>query len=144
MLALHVIDRLKERVAAFSGRVEGVASLVQLIQQNQLPGVTPAARVMASALQGGQPDSSAGLFRQSFDQTVTVYLVFRNVQGTGGNELDRFDDVLWAVIHALCGWAPEETVGVFRLLRGQVVNMTAGTLLYQIDFAIGDQLRIQT
>jgi hypothetical protein len=141
-LAEHVIQRLKEEVPQLAGRVEGAAHLAQLMAANQLPQHTPAANVIATGLAGGTADASTGLFRQAFDQTVTVYLTFRNVQGAGGNALDLFDDVKWAVIVALCGWAPNDTVGVFRLVRGQVVNMATGTLLYQIDIALGDQLRI--
>lgn len=142
MLADDVIQRLQERVPQLSNRVEGAAHLAQLMAQNQLPQHTPAANVIATGLAGGAADAATGLFRQSYDETVTVYLTFRNVQGTGGNALDLFDEVKWTVIEALCGWGPETAVGVFRLVRGQVVNMTTGTLLYQIDFAIGDQLRI--
>jgi hypothetical protein len=142
MLADDVIQRLKELVPQLATRVEGAAHLAQLMAANQLPQHSPAANVIASGLSGGAPDAAAGLFRQPFDETVTVYLTFRNVQGAGGNALDLFDEVKWAVIKALCGWAPADTVGVFRLVRGQVVSMTTGTLLYQIDFAIGDQLRI--
>jgi len=142
MLADDVIQRLKDRVPELQHRVEGAAHLAQLMAQNLLPQNTPAANVIATGLTGGAPDAGAGLFRQAYDEQVTVYLTFRNVQGTGGNALDLFDQVKWAVIEALCGWAPDDTVGVFRLQRGQVVNMSTGTLLYQIDFAIGDQLRI--
>lgn len=144
MLASEVIDRLKTRVAILNERVEGAASLVQLMQQNQLPQVTPAANVISAGLAGGAPDVGAGLFRQAYDETVAVFLTFRNVQGTGARALDLFDIVRTEVIQALCGWSPERTLGVFRLVRGQVVNMAAGTLIYQIDFAVGDQLRIET
>lgn len=142
MLAEDVISRLKERVPLLQGRIEGAAHLAQLMASNQLPQVTPAANVIASGLAGGSADASTGYFVQSVDETVTVYLTFRNVLGPGGNALELFDQVKWSVIEALCGWAPDEPVGVFRLVRGQVVNMATGTLLYQIDFAIGDQLRI--
>ena len=144
MLADDVIARLKDLVPQLSNRVEGAAHLAQLMAANQLPQHSAAANVIASGLSGGAADVGAGLFRQPYDETVTVYLTFRNVQGSGGNALDLFDEVKWAVIEALCGWAPDGVIGVFRLVRGQVVNMATGTLLYQIDLAIGDQLRITT
>ena len=142
MLADLVVDRLKERVTRLQGRVEGATSLVQLMAQNGLPQHGPAARVISAALQGGEASAATGFFTQAFTETVSVFLVFRNVQGSGGNELDLFDEVKWAVIKPLCGWAPDDAVGVFRLANGQVRNMAQGTLIYQIDFAIGDQLRI--
>jgi hypothetical protein len=138
----HVIQRLKDRVTALSGRVEGAASLVQLMQENQLPQHSPAANVISSGLAGGATTTGAGTFVQAVDETVSVFLTFRNVQGKGTRALDHFDAVREDVIAALCGWAPGDTVGVFRLVRGQVVRMAAGTLIYQIDFAVGDQLRI--
>ena len=47
------------------------------------------------------------------------------------------------MIEAICGWAPDGMVGVFRLSRGGIVSFTGGTLVYQIEFAVGDQLRIE-
>lgn len=144
MLVDDVITRLKERVGRLEHRVEGAASLIQMMQANQLPQVTPAANVIASGLAGGAADAGAGLFRQPIEETIAVFLTFRNVQGKGATALDLFDAVRTEVISAVCGWAPEDGYGVFRLVRGQVVNMAAGTLIYQIDFAISDQLRIET
>jgi hypothetical protein len=105
-----------------------------------------AAHVVADGLTGGTPNAASGYFTQAFDETVSVVLSFRNMQG-GLRGLDLYDAVKWAVIEALCGWAPTgqdgtETVGVFRLARGRVIAQDQGTLIYQIDFAIGDQLRI--
>lgn len=136
MLADDIIARLKERVPGLQNRVEGASGMANL------PQITPAARVIASALQGGQADAATGLFRQTFDETVSVYLVFRNVQGVGGNELDLFDSLKFAVIEALAGWAPEDSFGVLRLMRGAIDRFEAGTLIYRIDFTIGNQLRI--
>lgn len=151
MLADDVIDRLKERVPQIKGRVEGAASLVQLMQENRLPQHTPAANVISSGLQGGQAQAGTGLFTQAVEEIVSVFLTFRNVEGARQRAVDQYLPVRREVIAALCGWAPatglaeeEEPLGVFRLRSGQVVRMQAGTLIYQLDFAIGDQLRITT
>lgn len=148
MLAPSVIARLKERVAHLQGRVEGAADLIQLRSENRLPQSPVAAHVVADGLTGGVPSAGAGAFVQPVDETFAVVLTFRNVQGMGRG-LDLYDAVKWDVIQVLCGWAPsteagEETTGVFRLTRGRVIAQEAGTLIYQIDFAIGDQLRILT
>ena len=142
MLVDDVIARLQDRVPDLSGRIEGAAHFAQLQAQNQLPHVTPAANVISTGLQGGVPDAASGLFRQSFDETIGVILTFRNAPGKGERALDRVDTIKLAVIEAICGWAPEEMVGVFRLVRGAIVSFAAGTLVYQIEFAAGDQLRI--
>jgi hypothetical protein len=147
MLALDVIERLKERVDHLQGRVEGAADLIQLRSENRSWQAPLGAHVVADGLTGGVPGTSSSAFTQPFDETVAVVLTFRNFQGQRG--LDLYDTVKWAVINALCGWAPTgqdgvETVGVFRLQRGRVIGQDTGTLFYQIDFAIGDQLRIVT
>lgn len=151
MLADDVIHRLKEAVPDLKGRVEGAASLVQLMQENKVPQTTPAANVISSGLQGGQAQAGTGFFTQAVEEIVSVFLSFRNVDGVGKRATDLYLPVRTGVIAAMCGWAPatgltdeEEPVGVFRLRSGQVLRMQAGTLIYQIDFAIGDQLRIET
>jgi len=35
-------------------------------------------------------------------------------------------------------------VGEFLLRRGAVISMAAGTIVYQLEFSISDQLRIAT
>lgn len=142
LIAEAVIERLKERVSLLDNRVEGAAHLAQLMASNSLPQNTPAANVISSGLVGREVSASAGSFTQHFDETITVYLTFRNVQGKGTRAIDLYLPVRKAVIDALCGWGPEGTVGVFRLTAGRTENMLTGTLLYRIDFAIGDQLRI--
>ena len=142
MLVEDVIARLQERVSDLSGRIEGAAHLAQLQAQNKFPTVTPAANVISSGLQGGVPDAASGIFRQSFDETIAVILTFRNTPGKGARALDKVESVKRAVIEAVCGWAPDDLLGVFRLARGGIVSFTGGTLIYQIEFAVGDQLRI--
>jgi hypothetical protein len=141
-LADDIIDRLKERVDQLQGRVEGAAALMQVLSAGAAPQSPVAAYVVADALRGGTVDAASELFVQGFEETVNVLLIFRSVQGAGGRGLDLYDAVKWAVIEAVCGWAPEDTVGVFRLGQGRTIRQEAGTLYYEIDFAIGDQLRI--
>lgn len=142
MLIADLITRLKEQVPDFSGRVEGAANLAELMAQGGLPQATPAANVVSVGLQGGQPDAASGLFRQSFEEVFGVILTFRNNTATGKKAFDRVEEIKRAVIEAVAGWSPLDAFGVFRLARGTLVNFSAGTLVYQIDFAIGDQLRI--
>lgn len=143
MLIEDLIQRLKDRVPDFSGRVEGAANLAELMTQGGLSQVTPAANVMSVGLQGGQPDVGAGLYRQSFEEVFGVVLIFRNNSPTGKRAFETWEATKQAVILAVAGWSPEGVLGTFRLARGTIVNFAAGTLVYQIDFAIGDQLRIE-
>ena len=47
-----------------------------------------------------------------------------------------------AVKQNVAGWAPDNTAGVFNVIRGRLLSVDNGLVLYQIDFALTDQLRI--
>lgn len=142
MLVEGLIARLKERVPDLSGRVEAALSLADLMAQGRLPETTPAAHVLSVGLVGKPADAAAGLFRQAFDEVFGVVLTFRNNTPTARKGFDCVEEIKRAVIEAVAGWSPEGVLGTFALARGTQVSFTAGTLVYQIDFAIGDQLRI--
>ena len=137
-----VIARLKATVPAFASRVEGAAELSALMRQNALPQVTPAAHVVPLGISGGRADAAAGEFRQEFDRVIGVLITLRTNSRTGDGQLVQLDTLIEAVTRTIAGWGPDEAIGVFRLARGQLVTMAAGTLVYQLDFAISDQLRI--
>lgn len=62
---------------------------------------------------------------------------------TGTKGLVAIQAPIAEVIAAIAGWAPDaNTPGVFTLVRAGVVSLSAGTFVYSIEFAIGDQLRI--
>lgn len=137
------IVRLEAQVPALARRVEGAAELSELVRKNNLPQQTPAAFVLPLGLRGGEADTSAGIFRQSFDETIAVVLIIESAgDATGGKALPTIHALIWAVIAAIAGWAPADEIGVFRLMRGQLVSMSRGIVIYQLDFAIQDQLRI--
>lgn len=137
-----VIQRLKDQVTDFQGRVEGAAQLAALMHQNALPQVTPAAHVVPLGVQGGRTNAATGLFRQEIESLVGVLITLRTNSRTGGAQLPDLVELTGAVTTAIAGWAPAGAIGVFRLSRGQLVTMVAGTLIYQLDFALPDQLRI--
>lgn len=137
-----VINRLTSQVPDFSGRIEGAAEFAALMRQNALPQVTPAAHVLPLGLRGGQGQTGAGAFRQEVEEVVAVLITLRAHSRTGREALPDLDALIRKVIAAIAGWGPEDAIGVFRLARGQLVSMSAGTMLYQLDFALTDQLRI--
>ena len=63
---------------------------------------------------------------------------------------DQLTPLRDAVIRRIVNWSPrsawgeadEETVGIFRLARGELIDLSAGLLIYQLDFALTDQLRV--
>lgn len=138
----EVIARLQAQVPDLAGRVEGAASFADLMRRNALPQHTPAAHVLPLGLRGGKADAASGAFTQAFDETVAVLLTVRSYDRTGAPALEDVDTLIRVIVEAVAGWAPGDEVGVFALGRGQLVNMSAGTIVYQLDFTISDQLRI--
>jgi hypothetical protein len=136
-----VIARLRDQVTALRS-VEGAASLAALMQSNAMPQQTPAAHVITLGMHGGAAEAMAGAFIQSFDETVGVVLTFRTDSQTGARAAGEINVVVRDVIDAVAGWAPTDAMGQFRMARANLVNMSRGTVIYQIDFAISDQLRI--
>jgi hypothetical protein len=56
--------------------------------------------------------------------------------------LPTIDTVKDQVIAAVAGWAPVDVAGVFSVTKGRLVSVTKGLVIYQLDFAVTDQLRI--
>ena len=134
-----VIARLNAEVADLGGRVEGAAA----VGANGVPeNVT--ALVMPLGLVGARADTGTGVFVQEFRETVGVYLIARSHDRLGKKALQRLRPLILEIIETIAGWAPSDEVGVFELSRGALKSMAKGTLIYQIDFSINDQLRITT
>lgn len=144
MLVRPVMDRLDGAVPDLSGRIEGAASLTALVKANALPPVTPAAHVVPLGLRGHEPAAVSGLYRQVVDESVSVLLTVRSYDRVGDAGLDPVDALVPQIIAALCGWQADGTLGPLRLVRGGVASLTAGALVYQLDFSAPTQLRIPT
>lgn len=137
-----VIDRL-ETIAPLARRVHGAAELAKLTERGSAATATPAAFVLPLGLRGGAADAATGLFRQSLERLVGVVLMVRNVgDATGAKAMTELDPLIEDVIGALAGWGSDDMFGVFTVARGELVSIAAGTITYQLDFAIEDQLRI--
>lgn len=140
-----VKDRIDANVPALAGRVEGAAELSALVKSGNLPQQMPAAYVLPLGLRGGAADAATGIFAQIYDDTTSVVIVEEAAgDATGAIALPTIDALVWSIIETICGWAPGDEVGVFRLVRGQLVSLSAGAVIYQLDFAIQDQLRISS
>jgi len=147
-----MFEAVRARLAdmeALAGRIEPAASLSDLIAQNRLPQVTPAAFVLPLGLRGGKADAAAGLYRQQLAEMLGVVLIIRSAgDATGARGADQLTPLRNAVIRRIVGWAPpsdwtgDETIGVFTLSRGELLSLRAGALVYQLDFAVDDQVRI--
>jgi hypothetical protein len=144
MLVADLSARIMAEVAALSDRVEGAAELTELLRRKALPQASPFAFVLPLGLRArSEGDAATGAFLQMIDELFAVVLIVRSAGDvTGAKALPKIDELVRAVIDAVCGWAPDEAVGVFRLARGQLLAVDAGSVQYQLDFALQQQARI--
>ena len=140
MFVEAVKARLSDAVPALR-TVEGAANLAALMASNGLPQQTPAAHVVTLGIQGGDEEAMAGAYIQSVTEVVVVIVTWRMVVQTDRAVAD-VEMLIDEITQAVAGWEPEGAMAPFRLLRGQLVTMNKGTLVYQLDFAIPNQLRI--
>lgn len=142
-LVADVKDRIEAGVAALAGRVEEAAELAELIRRQALPNRSPAAFVLPVGFDGGAGDAVTGLYRQPKTEVVGVVLI---VEALGDPKAKRaipkIDELVLAVLEAVAGWGPADAIGVFEARRGRLLAVNAGSVIYQIDFALSDQLRI--
>ncbi|MDK3072767.1 hypothetical protein QO034_06565 [Sedimentitalea sp. JM2-8] len=124
-------------------RVEGALDLADMLRAGRLPENTNAI-VLPVGLAGRAADAASGLYRQAFTETVGVLLLARVHDRTGRRALGRIRPLIMEVVEAIAGWTPGDQLGVFQLKGGRIVSMTGGTLIYQVEFTIDDQLRIAT
>lgn len=135
--------RIEALVPDLAGKLGHAGGFSQMVERNQLPQVTPAGFVLPGGIRGGQAHAATGLFVQDFREVVTVVVVVR----VGGDPLaakaiDRLAPIVRQVVEAIAGWGPEDATGVFVLERADLVGATGGANVFQIDFALDDQLRI--
>ncbi|MBN9504921.1 MAG: hypothetical protein J0I69_02750 [Altererythrobacter sp.] len=147
MTAVLRLDAVRERVEALvpdlAGRLGNAGDFANLVERNQLPQVTPAGYVVPGGLRGLAADAATGLFRQHFQEIVSVVLVCR-VAGDPlhARAIDAATPLVRATLEAVLGWAPDDAIGVFELVQAELVGAKDSALVFQIDFALNDQLRI--
>lgn len=144
MLASDMSARIEGQVAALDGRVEEAAELAELLRKKALPQASPFSWVLPLGLRPrNHGDASAAAFTQMVDEIFGVVLFVRaSGDITGGRSLPKIDELVWALIGAICGWGPDDAIGVFHLSRGTLLRADSGAVFYQLDFGIQTQVRI--
>jgi hypothetical protein len=145
-IASALQERIKQRVPELNNRVDAVADFAAFIAAKALPQTLPAGFVLPLGFNGRDPQASSGAFVQAKDDVFGVVLV---AAATGdpkaAKAIGTIEQLTGKVLDAVCGWAPDDSPGVFSALRGRLVSVVPGAaVFYQIDFAIGDQVRIIT
>ena len=138
----EVKARIEAMIPRLAGRTEGAADLAELSRTGAWPQHTPFAHVVPAGLQGRGATAAAGVFRQMYRELIAVVITLRTYDLTSGDDVPDLDALIDDVLRAVAGWGPEEVVGVFVLARGSLIHNRDGVLVYQLDFAIDDQLRI--
>lgn len=143
MLVDEVRTRIEAKVEELNRRTQGAAELTELIRAKQLPQSPVFAFVIPLGLRPrSEGEAGTGFFTQMVDETIGIILVINSMNDpTGGRSLPKVDELVASLIEKLCGWGPEEAIGVFRLASGNLVSVEAGTVFYQLDIAIQSQIR---
>lgn len=137
-----IITRLKAMVPALGGRVFGAAALAQLMAQNGLPQVTPAAHVLPVGITGGRETAQTGMYRQEIERLFSVVVSLRSHDAAGARALGEADTLIDAIVTALAGWTPDAATGVFRLKHVNLARFADGMAVFEITVGLPDQLRI--
>jgi hypothetical protein len=142
MRATPIIERLQQSVPEFGSRVFGAAALAPLVNSNTLPSETPAAFVIPLGVDAGPAVSTSGAHRQMMSLQWGVMLVVTYAADiTGEESLPEVDALCECVRAALAGFQPLDD-GVLELKRERLIRIEAGTIFYQLDFAVDEQLRV--
>jgi len=143
------VSDLKVLLAGVDGlgatRVQGAAELTDLIARKALPNAPLWAFVLPAGIRvRDEGEASTGAFVQSIDEVFAIVLVVKSAgDPTGEKKLGELDQLIWAVIDAVAGEAPDDqAIGDYRLQRGQLVSVVTGAIFYQLDFAVQSQVRI--
>lgn len=144
MLVADLSARIEDRVSVLAGRCHTALDLAELIKRKALPQASPSVFILPLGLiPRGSGEASTGVFTQMVDETFGV-LIFVRSSGdvTGAKAQPLIDELIDDLIGAICGWGPQEAVGVFHLRRGQLHSASAGAVFYQLDFGLQQQVRI--
>jgi hypothetical protein len=138
-----VADRIWTKVADLAGHVEGIAALAALVAEGALPQHDVCAFVCPLGFDDRGGDSAVNVHTQMLEDAIGVVLCIKaRGDAKAKKALPTIDQLTNDVVDAIAGWSPNDAAGVFRVTRGRLLSAEKGLVLYQIDFALLDQLRI--
>ena len=143
LLVDAVASRIDNQVTALKGAIQYIADLASLVASNAMPQREVTAFVVPLGFDAGDGQSAVNAHTQMLNRAVGVVLAIKALgDARAQRAVPTIDTLETAVIRAVAGWAPDDVAGVFNVLRGRLVSVESGLVLYQIDFALKDQLRI--
>lgn len=151
MLADLAKARLEAAVDVLMGRIQTALELTALVAESALPNAPVSAYLVPAGIRpvsGGE--SAAGAYTQELEEQLALVLVVNSAADvTGGKAAPRLDDLVWRSIEALAGWQPDEAadeatlyLGPMAFSQSQLVSLTKGAAISQVEFTIPLQLRI--
>ncbi len=149
MIIDDIIARLKGRVPAFKGRVDGATALATLLAAGAFPKTTPCAHVLPAGVMGRAENPLTCVYRQQVDRLFGVVLSLDSHDRDGARALTEAEDLIEAIHLALLGWTPPSLANqgvphVFRLRSTTLSRFEEGRASYQTIVALEDQVRILT
>lgn len=138
-----VAQRIGQEVSELTGAIEYVAEFAALVEEGALPQRDVAAFVVPLGFDAGGGESATGVHTQIINEAVGVILVVKARGDTRARPaVPKVDALVNKIVEKVAGWAPNDSVGVFNVLRGRLVPGGRGVVVYQIEFSLRDQLRI--
>lgn len=144
-LVEQVADQLDAEVPALKGGVEYIAELAALLESGGAPQRDVAAFVVNLGMDDRGGDAAAGMHTQMIGTTIGVVLCVRSRgDAKAKRAIPTVDALVKQTIDAVAGWAPtDDYTGVFSVARGRQLPLVAGLIVYQLEFTIDDQLRVE-
>lgn len=137
-----VIARLESQIPELEHRVQGAGHMAELARSGGLPQVTPAAHVVPLGIRPSPANGGSGSYTQEIAEMIGVILTIRDHSAEAKRVLADLRGFIFRIIEAIAGWVPPGGVSNFTFARAELAGSSKGTFIYQIDFAISDQLRI--
>ena len=142
-LVVNVATRISDQVPALKDRMDYVAALAALSAEGALPQREVAGFVVPLGFDDRGANAAAGMYTQMIVDTIGVVLCVKALgDAKAKRALVTIDSLVGDVLNAVAGWAPDNVAGVFTATRGRLLSVTKGLVIYQLDFALLDQLRI--
>ncbi|TYO91430.1 phage tail terminator protein [Oceanicella actignis] len=142
-----VAERLEASVQQLAGRVGTAFDLSLLMGREMRLAASPFAWVLPGAIVGRSDQGISGAWRQPVSRQVSVVLAIRAQDGQAKADRPDIEALIAEVMAALLGFEPPSIAasarGTMTLVRGDLVSIRAGVVIYALDFAVEDEWRSQ-
>lgn len=143
-LTADIAARIEAGVPALAGHVMTAAELGTLMQREIRLAYSPSAWVVPGEIAGKGGQEVLGVGRQAVSRQVSVVLAVRTSKA-GSRSVPDIEGLVEQVARALIWFEPPSISasarGVMGLVRGDLVAIRAGVIVYELVFSIEDEWR---